>query len=343
MDNKGVSSSLTNMVNRFCEQHNITSPIHKIYDVDERIPLTEWHRILTYLNERYQKPDLGIALGKISRASDIGIVAYLCMSCTTVAEVFDLIQRYQRIWYHISNVEVQENNTCIRYTWQSPAYILAGDLHNEARLVNDTAFAMIVNFVNHLVEPAHFYPLNMAFSTTAPSSTQQHEQFFHCPVHFNAPVNYIEYDKAMLQLKIKQPCQRDTQILHRILEKNANQLLSKYPEDADFNEIINRAIIKAIQQHRSDIHFVAESLGMSSRLLQHRLKQHHSHFSQHLTQIRKSLALQYLEDASLHISDIASLLAYHEPASFNRAFKSWTGLSPLQWRQENLNQIDYVI
>ncbi|MDN5622625.1 MAG: AraC family transcriptional regulator, partial [Acinetobacter sp.] len=50
--------------------------------------------------------------------------------------------------------------------------------------------------------------------------------------------------------------------------------------------------------------------------------------------VRKGLALQYLEDGSLNINEISALLAYNEQSSFNRAFKTWFGMSPIQWRKD---------
>ncbi|TCM69915.1 hypothetical protein EC844_102187 [Acinetobacter calcoaceticus] len=73
---RGVASSLANMVNTFCSLNNIKSPIESKYDVDERIPMKEWFRILNYLDKAYQKPGLGIELGRLSTPDDIGILAY---------------------------------------------------------------------------------------------------------------------------------------------------------------------------------------------------------------------------------------------------------------------------
>jgi AraC-like DNA-binding protein len=50
--------------------------------------------------------------------------------------------------------------------------------------------------------------------------------------------------------------------------------------------------------------------------------------------LRRSLALQYLKDQSLSLSQIAWLLGYDEATSFTHAFKRWTGRSPSAARQE---------
>ncbi|WP_155769208.1 helix-turn-helix domain-containing protein, partial [Acinetobacter gerneri] len=46
----------------------------------------------------------------------------------------------------------------------------------------------------------------------------------------------------------------------------------------------------------------------------------------------------YLKNSDLSISQITNLLAYKEQPSFNRSFKLWTGLTPLEWRNQAMLQ-----
>jgi AraC-like DNA-binding protein len=40
-----------------------------------------------------------------------------------------------------------------------------------------------------------------------------------------------------------------------------------------------------------------------------------------------------LADPDLEIRRIGEALGYGDPANFTRAFKTWTGLSPREWRK----------
>jgi len=51
-----------------------------------------------------------------------------------------------------------------------------------------------------------------------------------------------------------------------------------------------------------------------------------------LADVRKSLALDYLERSTLSVAEIASLLGYEEPANFHRAFRKWTSEGPGRYR-----------
>ena len=47
--------------------------------------------------------------------------------------------------------------------------------------------------------------------------------------------------------------------------------------------------------------------------------------------VRKQLARRYLDD-ELAIAEISFLLGFSEPSAFFRAFKRWTGMTPLEAR-----------
>ena len=44
--------------------------------------------------------------------------------------------------------------------------------------------------------------------------------------------------------------------------------------------------------------------------------------------VRKGLALDYLESSDLPLEEIAALLGYEDAANFNRAFRNWVGDAP---------------
>jgi AraC-like DNA-binding protein len=47
------------------------------------------------------------------------------------------------------------------------------------------------------------------------------------------------------------------------------------------------------------------------------------------------LVRQYLGDASVELTEAAFLVGYEDPNSFYRAFRSWKGRTPAEWRAAN--------
>jgi AraC-like DNA-binding protein len=74
---------------------------------------------------------------------------------------------------------------------------------------------------------------------------------------------------------------------------------------------------------------VAANFSMTPRSLQRRLRDESVTFQQLADDARKSLALHYLQSGKYQIKEISHFLGYNELSAFSRAFKRWTGKSPL--------------
>ena len=77
----------------------------------------------------------------------------------------------------------------------------------------------------------------------------------------------------------------------------------------------------------------ARLAGTSVRTLQRRLGQQGTTYSSLLENLRHDLAIHLLEDTKRRASAISQELGYRDPASFTRAFRRWTGLTPSEYRE----------
>ena len=48
--------------------------------------------------------------------------------------------------------------------------------------------------------------------------------------------------------------------------------------------------------------------------------------------LRQQLAIQYLRESHRSVGEITYLLGFSEPSNFTRAFRRWTGKSPVEYR-----------
>src|ERR1700722_436537 len=83
---------------------------------------------------------------------------------------------------------------------------------------------------------------------------------------------------------------------------------------------------------------LAQELGLSERTVSEGLAQENISFDHVVDRLRHSLALQYLKQRHLSLAQIAWLLGYEGPTSFNSAFARWTGRSASQMRNETQQQ-----
>ena len=95
---------------------------------------------------------------------------------------------------------------------------------------------------------------------------------------------------------------------------------------------VENAISSLLPHGRVLVEDVARRLGMSERTLARKLLDEGLNFTEILQQLRRDLAIRYLDDRKLHISKIAWLVGFHEVSAFTHAFKRWTGKTPREMR-----------
>ena len=73
---------------------------------------------------------------------------------------------------------------------------------------------------------------------------------------------------------------------------------------------------------------------MSPRTLQRRLQEEGTSHLRVLEGARQHVATHMLASTSLPIAEIADALGFSEPAALHRAFKRWTGMTPVEYRRK---------
>jgi AraC-like DNA-binding protein len=98
-------------------------------------------------------------------------------------------------------------------------------------------------------------------------------------------------------------------------------------------ERVRSVLLEALPGGGVDMDDVARRLGMSRRSLQRQLEAEGLTYKTLLQATRQSLARHYLGKTDLPAAEISFLLGFDETNSFFRAFRSWTGQTPLSVRQ----------
>src|SRR6476469_8168299 len=121
--------------------------------------------------------------------------------------------------------------------------------------------------------------------------------------------------------------------LNNLLLKNCEAALTgRKGNESQLRTRVENAISSLLPHGRVVVDDVAGSLGMTKRTLARKLSDEELDFTEVLQQLRRDLAIRYLDDPNLHISKIAWLLGFNDVSAFTHAFKRWTGKTPSQMR-----------
>ena len=101
----------------------------------------------------------------------------------------------------------------------------------------------------------------------------------------------------------------------------------------DFFDTLLEVVRYQVLAHRCQVEHTASVLGVSTRTLQRRLREHEVTYSKLLDRVRVETAQEWLKNPDRTIREIAEALDYRHSTHFSRAFRRVCGLSPREYRK----------
>jgi AraC-like DNA-binding protein len=265
---------------------------------------------------------IGFTLARDHDPREIGLLYYVMASSQTLGEALNRIARYSKITNESLVFGYREGNRLIISLSYSGV-----PRHSDRHQIEFCMFSAIR--ICRLLTGQHLVPQHFAIAHHRSGGTSEMARFVGTKVQFGA-----DTDEFALNL--------DARELPLINSDNyLNDLLLKYCEAAlahrrgalsQLRTKVENAISSLLPHGRVLVGNVARTLGMSKRTLERKLSEEGLNFTEVIQQLRRDLAVRYLNERNLHVSKIAWLLGFHEVSSFTHAFKRWTGKTPTQMR-----------
>ena len=319
-----VYGGLGQLLMAYCEANglHISQQLRQVQN-QERFDFNIWRELLDEIQAQVNSPALGIEIAKHLLPKHIGIIAYIAQSCETMGEALTRYFDFYRLIYDGSPLKVEPfdaENMIIR--WDTlPS-------HLTTQITDEIAIAIMVQFLRHFLSSQHIKMHQINFVYEEPTNTAIYEEFFQCPVLFKQANPELVFPLHGLTT----PLQHGDQTLQKLLMQQAQALLQDLPNSTQLDQRLQQNILLGLQKNHYQIEHISQQLNMSVRQLQRHLQSQGSTYQQRVQEVRKLLAIQYLQDPYLGLHEIALLLSYSEQSAFQRAFKQWTGLTPQQWR-----------
>lgn len=286
------------------------------------VPMAEWQTWLRRVDALEKRPALGLRIAEGISARHFGVVGYAALACGTLAEALQRMERYHASVYDANPARVTAVPEGIAIEW-------GVERGRPGALVDETAIASLVQLARDMT--GRYWPVHsVSFVNPAPLSTQPYEDFFGGHVLFNSPVTRLVFDHAYLAL----PLRKSDPALLALLDRQAEQLLQQVAALPAAVDAWRKTLVPLIREGQTSLAALAKAHHTSPRSLQRRLSEQGTSFQALLDDTRRHLAEKHLMDAKLDLAEIALLLGYSEQSAFTRAFRSWTGLAPAQWRRQ---------
>jgi len=158
--------------------------------------------------------------------------------------------------------------------------------------------------------------------------TDRHRAYFDAPIRPGAAENAVILNRADLDL----PFAGHNPDLLAILEPSLTETLRDIDGAPALSDQVRTLIRRSIASGKPDVAEVARELGLSERTLQRRIGDEGARFRDLLDEARQDLSLTLLSDRRNGVDEIAFLVGFQDTSSFYRAFRSWKGVTPAEWR-----------
>jgi AraC-like DNA-binding protein len=244
------------------------------------------------------------------------------MVCSrTLGAALKRLDRYDRIVSDTLSVEIDTapEASWVRVDVQSPLRAF--------RPAADARLAALVSICRE-ISAAPLDLLTVRLPYRKPRHVVEYHEFFRAPIEFGALGTALLVKAKDLECPIAQ-CD---ETLGGYLDRLAEQLLTPVGHDDTVREQVRRFLWSELPDGVPALDIVARRIGMSPRTLQRRLRDAGTTFNRLLVEFRRDAAPALLRDGRLAVSEVAFLLGYEDPSSFQRAFRQAFGVSPRAFR-----------
>ena len=280
--------------------------IDQIADPQGRIAVSSQITVLNAAADVLRNDVLGFQLAQTFELREAGLFYFVLASSATVGEALTRAERYSRVGNEGLIIQyLSKDECCIRYKYHGVARHT--DRHQIEFWV--TAFARICQRLTD----NDVRPVRISFAHPRCSASAELDHFFGCEIAFGADRDELAFARRASELPLKDA----DPYLNELLVRHCDEALAQRTRrTTSIRTSVESTIAPLLPHGRARADEVARQLGMSSRTFSRRLAAEGVSFLTILQEMRKDLALHYLKDASLSVSEIAWLLGFQEISAF---------------------------
>ncbi len=265
-------------------------------------------------------PTFGVKMIQYWHPSMIGALGYAWLVSSSLRRALGRIDRY--IHTISESMETKLEDT--------PAGLKLSVIITDEITVQPQQHTLIVAVLMHMCRynfGDELLPTEVNIARPRPDDASDIIDFFRCDVNFDTDIDSITIARADADAELSS-ANKQIALMH-------DELLMRYLVEIKKGDIVQQVqsiILDNLPDGQVTDKLVASELNLSERSMQRRLKEHKTTFRFLLDNVREMVAKQYIENPLNRMSDIAFLLGFSEQSAFSRAFKKWTGKSPVEYR-----------
>ena len=267
-----------------------------------------------------EDPCFAIDMAEFWHPSMMGALGYAWLASSTLRRAFKRSVRYIHVVTEDLNLEVADTPAGLKISIDLEDSIFTLPQHHD----------LVLTILMHLCRFNYGEELiatQISLAHPEPECSKKITDYFRTDVQFDAEQTCLIIARADAD-RVLPSGNKQIALMH-------DEMLMKYLVEIKQGDIVQQVqsiILDNLPDGQVTDRLVASELNLSERSMQRRLKEHKTTFRFLLDGVREMVAKQYIENPVNRMSDIAFLLGFSEQSAFSRAFKKWTGKSPVEYR-----------
>ena len=289
------------------------------------IPYAAFMALIERAAQLLAEPAYGLKLGAAHDVRDNGLLGFIALNSPTLGDALVNVKRYLGVANEgtLAVLESAGPVSALRFRDADPS--LRRLRHNSERVS-----AQFVKGARELTQ-AKATPVRVEFIHNRPNERIDYEGILGCPIRFQAEWDAILFSEETLRLPV---LGADNRLL-ATLEAACRRIIGPRPPEHDIVHAVREYVVHRLAKGATPFEDVARYFGMSSKTLERRLGERDTSYRDLVDGVRCDLAKHYLADTNMRLPQIAYLLGYSEPGPLVRAFRRWTAITPMQYRQQH--------
>lgn len=296
-------------------------------DPERRVDLSVSQRLWEVAAQRSGDPDFGLHAAQAMDLDSLHVLGHLAASSRTLGEALERIVKYSRLLLDGGRTELEPSGT------RGEVRLFPGCRglpFTPSRHVAEFNTATAVVLTRLVTGEKSWAPREVSFHHAAPKSTLEAKRLLGVAPRYGQVEQFLTLTTKSLALPVRVS---GPSRLGAYLEGYAQQLVEKLPRDEEsLRARVLRSLVTELPHGGLTLEAMAKRCAMTGRTLQRRLADEDVTFAELLDEARRQSAERMLSDGQLPLAEISFLLGFQEPSAFHRAFKRWTGKTPLAWR-----------
>jgi len=287
--------------------------------IDNRLPLHSVGALWEAAAKAAHDDSFGVHVAETLPRGAYDLFEHLLATAETVGAGVSRLAQYIRLLHDHSNMQLVVEPGCGRLLRTVPTPAPQYDEFSMALLLIRSREAC----------GAAWSPERMTFQHERVHDDRELARVFGCPLVFGAAEGEMRIPSSVLPL----PHVRGDSTVLAVLSRYAESLIASLPAQGSLLARVSSAIARRMATELPTLGTTASDVRIPERTLQRRLADEGVSHSSLVDEVRRNLALKYIGDAHVSITEIGYLLHFADPSVFSRAFKRWTGESPVAYRK----------